>query len=78
MKILIAIIWIFCIVNVQILNIRERERVVPRGWGWPRVSYEKISVAIISVFCNIYLETHNTIESIHEWERSRVCCVKNQ
>ena len=64
MKILIPIIWIFCIVNVQILNIRERERVVPRGWGWPRVCYEKISVAIIRVFCNIYLETHNTIESI--------------
>ena len=64
MKILIAIIWIFCIVNVQILNTIEREIVVLRWWVWPRVSYEKISVAIIGVFCNIYLETHNTIESI--------------
>ena len=78
MKILIAIIWIFCIVNVQILNTRERERVLPNGWGWPRVSYEKISVAIIRVFCIIYLRTHNPIESIEGWERPRVCCVKNQ
>ena len=34
--------------------------------GWPRVSSEKISIAIIRVFCNIYLETHNTIESIEK------------
>ena len=47
--------------NVQILNTRER---VPGWWGKPRVSSEKISIAIIRVFYNIYLETHNTIESI--------------
>ena len=41
----------------------KRER-VPRRLGWPRVSSEKISIAIIKVFCNIYLDTHNTIESI--------------
>ena len=63
--------------NVQILNRRERER-VPRGWEWPNVSSEKISMIIIRVFLNIYLETHNTIESIEGWERPRVCCVKNQ
>ena len=60
MKILIAIICIFCIVNVQILNTRDRERVVTRGWGWPRVSHEKISVGIIRVFV-IYILKHITL-----------------
>ena len=61
MNILTAVTCIFRIVNVEILNTRER---VPRRWGWPRVSSEKFSRAIIRVFCNIYLDTHNTIESI--------------
>ena len=44
-------------------NEHKRER-VPRWWGWPRVSSEKFLMMIIRVFWNIYLETHNSIESI--------------
>ena len=36
---------------------------MPREWGWPRVSSEKISMIIIRIFLNIDLETHNAIES---------------
>ena len=62
MKILIAITWIFRIVTVQIL--KTRKRASTESMEWPRVSSEKISMIIIRVFLNIYLETHNTIESI--------------
>ena len=47
-KILIAITWIFRIVNVQILKTRKREST--ESMEWPRVSSEKISMIIIRVF----------------------------
>ena len=45
--------------NTEHKKERGTERV-----GWYRVSSKKISMTIIRVFCIIYIETHNSVESI--------------